>query len=497
MSRRRRFTVGGVIALVVAVIAPTWWFVTSGSSSVPLPPTVVITPAKTAVIVGEPLSVRVALSNPGTESTTVNVHPSIGFQGLSFSVAQGVGAFRPYVAPTVRAGGLQGLELSPVTLAPGQTIERDVVLFFNLFQQDFPFPAAGAFKLRATLFTTPGDAATGINSNTVDITASNATGTAATALDFLRTHSLGPLLTAAAVYELESRFKVAEMKSFVDTYPSTPYTPFVQEAFDATCAAFPPFCASFVATGTVVGRVVNATTSAGIDHVVVTLRPRATGSSPPCSDPTTVLSTSTDPTGAFEFDLAPVGAYDLTASVAGFTTGCRGNITMAAGATTTVNLSLSSSLGPGQLRLVLTWGPSPSDLNAHLWLPPVLPYHLWAGRPGDQFGCPFSKLERNDTDGFGPESVLIQQAFPGTFVYAVNRFAGAGTIVGSGATVEVYSVSGLVATFQPPATGTGDWWYVLTFSSSTGVTAVNTIQPLSPAPYPDTDSGCSGGGGFT
>ena len=493
MTRRRWLGAGGVVALAIAVSVPTWWFASTSSSSVPLPPAVTITPAKTAVVAGEPLPVKVEMSNPGAESTTVNVHPSVGFQGLAFSIAQGGAPFRPYAPPSVRAGGLTDLEVSPVTLAPGQKIERTVTLFFNLLAQDFPFPAAGAFSVKATLYTTPGNAATGVDSNTAAITVSAPAGASASAFASLRARELGPLLTAAAVYVLDARFKAADMKQFLADFPATPYTPFVQEAFDATCQAFPRFCTGIVPAGAVVGHVANALTGAAIDHAAVSLLRPASASSPICSDPAVVASTSTNPSGDFRLDNIPVGTYDVSVSVPGYATACQAGIVVAEGAATAVTFNASPTLGPGQLRIVLTWGANPADLDAHLWMPPGFPYHLYKGRPGSLFGCPFSQLEHDVATGFGPEVVTIGQAFPGTFVYAVNRSSGIGALAGSGAEVQVYSAAGLIATVRVPATGTGDWWYVFDFSSSSGVTAKNLLQPTSPAPYPDTDALCGGG----
>ena len=87
--------------------------------------------------------------------------------------------------------------------------------------------------------------------------------------------------------------------------------------------------------------------------------------------------------------------------------------------------------------------------------------------------------------------ITITGFSPGTYRYAVNLFAGTGTLAGSGAQVQVFDVNGLVDTQIAPTTGGSDvWWYVYDVTSS-GVTPVNMILPAaSVAPYADTGIGC-------
>ena len=172
-------------------------------------------------------------------------------------------------------------------------------------------------------------------------------------------------------------------------------------------------------------------------------------------------------------------------------------VTVEVGQVTSILANLSDPIAglqpllPGQLRFVLTWGSEPRDLDSHLWLPPSMPYHVYFSRKGSLTACPNASLDIDDTSSFGPEVITITGFSPGTYRYAVNLFAGTGTLAGSGAQVQVFDVNGLVDTQIAPTTGGSDvWWYVYDVTSS-GVTPVNMILPAaSVAPYADTGIGC-------
>lgn len=194
--------------------------------------------------------------------------------------------------------------------------------------------------------------------------------------------------------------------------------------------------------------------------------------------------------GSYSIPELPAGTYTLEARAAGFLRNTRENVQVTANETTTVNFSLSPLLISGELRLVLTWGQDPRDLDSHLWLPPETPYHIAYFRGGSEEACPFARLDIDDTSSFGPETITMAQRFAGTYLYAVHRFSGIGTLSGSGAQVQAFDSTGLLATFTAPATGAGDWWQVLTIDGTTGaITEINQIGD-DPAPYADTNAGC-------
>jgi hypothetical protein len=201
-----------------------------------------------------------------------------------------------------------------------------------------------------------------------------------------------------------------------------------------------------------------------------------------------LLATATsDAAGHYTMVELPAGAYTLEARAPGYLRSTREVIATTA-APTTANFSLSALLTAGELRIVLTWGAAPSDLDSHLWLPDDRRFHVYYGRRGLLDACPFAQLDQDDTNGFGPETITVAQRFPGRYVYAVRNFSGAPSLIASGAQVQLFDSSGLLTTITVPTVGFGGWWNVFSIDGNT-ITEVNALTE-DPSPYPDSIEGC-------
>lgn len=204
---------------------------------------------------------------------------------------------------------------------------------------------------------------------------------------------------------------------------------------------------------------------------------------------------TTGPDGTFTVgDLEP-GVYQVSAQAEGFQASAPLDVAVAAAQVTPVDVLLSPQLQPGALRIVLTWDDNPSDLDSHLWLPAAQPYHIFYSNVGSLAACPFAELDIDDTNGFGPETVTIGQAVPGSYRYAVRNFSGGETLSQSSAIVQVFDAAGLTASFEVPQNGTAaeTWWHVFDIDVASGqLTPANRLladdQPLV-APY-DTETSC-------
>jgi beta-lactam-binding protein with PASTA domain len=205
-----------------------------------------------------------------------------------------------------------------------------------------------------------------------------------------------------------------------------------------------------------------------------------------------LVTTTTDSGGTYQVPELPGGVFTVEVQAAGFLRTRQENVTVVAGQNTLVNFSLSPLLAQGELRLVLTWGQNPSDLDSHLWLPADVSYHVAYWRRGSLEECPFANLDTDDTSSYGPETITIRQRVrTGTYVYAVHHYSGIETLATSEAQVQVFDSSGLIAVFNVPTQGEGRWWDVCRIDGATGaITEVNQILPDPPEPYPDTDVGC-------
>lgn len=227
-------------------------------------------------------------------------------------------------------------------------------------------------------------------------------------------------------------------------------------------------------TGAINGTVVDAFDQSPIANATVQLLPGrdATGGSP-------VASATTGSSGQFSLANLAAGDYTLVISASGFIQ-VRRNATLGPGGTLTVTVAMSQQLGTGQTRIVLTWGSSPSDLDAYLTGPDGSggSFVVYYGTPGAQSTSPFATLDTDVTTGFGPETVTIWQQLSGTYCYSVHNFSGSPGISTSGATVEVFQGGSRVASYPVPQ-GTGLVWTVFRLDGS-GITPINRIDDQGP-----------------
>ena len=152
----------------------------------------------------------------------------------------------------------------------------------------------------------------------------------------------------------------------------------------------------------------------------------------------------------------------------------------------------------GDLRIVLTWGQNPSDLDSHLYTPVIggNTNRIWFLNKGSTNQSPFAALDVDDVTSFGPETITIFQAFAGTYYYMVDHWTGSSTISESGARVDVFDESGLIQSFTPPLNctqfGTDANWFVFSFDGASKVITPIQVLTFSESP-PAPGSGCTGG----
>jgi hypothetical protein len=192
---------------------------------------------------------------------------------------------------------------------------------------------------------------------------------------------------------------------------------------------------------------------------------------------------------------------EVTANIEGYVTTSQ-TIELTCGESNTIGFAMLSSTDVGTLRgdirINLTWGENPEDLDAHLTGPKIN-----ATSPDDRFHIYFSNrnncdaapcdttipawLDVDDVTGFGPENITIQKVndayTPGTYRFSMHHYAGSSTIPDSGAAVKVYVGDTLARTYKPVANGeavAGGWlWTVVEIAiDATGGVSFNEIGTL-------------------
>lgn len=126
------------------------------------------------------------------------------------------------------------------------------------------------------------------------------------------------------------------------------------------------------------------------------------------------------------------------------------------------------------MRVVLSWGKNPADLDSHLMFPGG---HIYFDRKEGRD----ANLDVDDTDSFGPETVTIaKKHFGDTYTYAVQDYSNKdqpyGTALSaSSAKVFVYVGSSLVRSYSVPVGKQGNIWTVFKLNPDGEFEDINTV----------------------
>jgi len=194
---------------------------------------------------------------------------------------------------------------------------------------------------------------------------------------------------------------------------------------------------------------------------------------------TVIAATKTANNGNYQINLAG-GNYTLEASKNKYATTYFSIVSIGNNTTDNQNASITPVINTGEIRIVLTWGIRPMDLDGHLVTPNIegRNHHIYFSpkTKGEQFSAPYAQLDVDDTSSYGPETITIYKSKPGIYHYYVHNYSGTPAIRYSDAKVEIYSDMGLVKTYQVPISGKGKYWKVFSYDGSTGlITTVDKI----------------------
>ena len=134
--------------------------------------------------------------------------------------------------------------------------------------------------------------------------------------------------------------------------------------------------------------------------------------------------------------------------------------------------SISPALAVDRIRVVLDWGRTPRDLDAHLVKEGD--YHI--SFQDMKVVKEQARLDRDDLDGEGPETITVLKLSPqGTYRYYVHDYTRSGAIGSSKASVKVYGPDGILDTFDIPDRAKGTIWEVFRIENG-GIVKVNTVR---------------------
>ncbi len=234
-----------------------------------------------------------------------------------------------------------------------------------------------------------------------------------------------------------------------------------------------PGCPNTETPGTVHGRVTNATSGLGVPDVDVVVGGEAT---------------VTDANGDYSVSgVVPGDAVPVTAAKEGFLPQAA-TVDVDAGATVVRNIVIVPIVDTDEFRFVLTWGADPRDLDSHMWIPtdPPTYYHVYFGDEGSLTESPYTQLDTDETQGYGPETITVLPEYSGDYTYAIYEWSGDGTLATSNAVVQIYAGNLLLHELPAPTTTCGEnwWWHVGILNAMTGVFTIDNTYHASPPMAP-------------
>lgn len=225
------------------------------------------------------------------------------------------------------------------------------------------------------------------------------------------------------------------------------------------------------------GRIINSQTGTGLAEATVAFIREETGSED--VDDAELLVT-TDATGNFLIEGGPTGEFIGIVESPDFFTRVVEDVVFTAGSNNMSPVTAVSKPEPGSLRIILSWGVTPYDLDSHFTGPNGSGgrFHMYFV---NQNPTPEVSLDVDDTYSYGPETTTITAFRSGSYRFSVYNYSNSSTTGGSGIAtspgqVEIYDSNGMVNSFTAPAfTGSGNTWRVFDLvSNGTSLT----VQPI-------------------
>lgn len=237
----------------------------------------------------------------------------------------------------------------------------------------------------------------------------------------------------------------------------------------------------FSSKGTLSGKAINANNGNSIDGVNIIIR---NGWNNP--NGTIATKTATNTTGEYSLPLNP-GYYTLTAQKNGFITSTK-SITVNSDGQEYTDFSMTPASLEDSYRIVLNWGKTPRDLDAHvagLTQSGQSIHVYYNNKSASDNRILVCDLDVDDTNSYGPETVTIKPQHLEPYYYYVYNFSNDDSITNSQAKVELFKGNKLTNTFHVPVNqGDGRYWNLFAIVNG-GIVINNTVSSERNISYAD------------
>lgn len=240
-------------------------------------------------------------------------------------------------------------------------------------------------------------------------------------------------------------------------------------------------------TGTASGTLTNAINGQGISDATIRIREDWNNTE---GDYFGDYETITDYDGNYTIEDVPNGYYTVEASQDGFVAGHSNIIVMDdTDAKDDFDFTITPELDENEIRIVLSWGYSPSDLDSHIigYTPSSDTFHVYySDKYYDYQGMEMLNLDVDDTSSYGPETITILRDIHDTYTYYVHDYSNGGrsssdALSYSDAVVRVFKGSSMIAEYYVPTGYTGTYWNVFQIDATGRITPINTISNTCPS----------------
>ncbi|PYI51489.1 S-layer homology domain-containing protein [Paenibacillus flagellatus] len=186
-----------------------------------------------------------------------------------------------------------------------------------------------------------------------------------------------------------------------------------------------------------------------------------------------VATVVTDAEGRYTVDLAP-GIYTGELVKEGFITTYLIGVSASNVRNTAEDATAIRVAAANEIRIVLSWGERPRDLDSHLVGPTPTGgvFHTWYSDKVYTVGSVvYDDLDHDDTTSYGPETTTIRHTVDGLYRFYVHNYSGETNMRDSGAHIEVYegSTTTPAKTYDiPTGTGTERYWTAFEMTIANG-----------------------------
>jgi len=234
-------------------------------------------------------------------------------------------------------------------------------------------------------------------------------------------------------------------------------------------------------TGIASGTISNAIDGTGMDDVSIKVREEWNSTE---GDYFGDFETSTNKDGEYTIDGIPDGYYTVEASQGGFVSDHTNIIVTEGNTDANFDFTITPELNENEIRIVLTWGKKPYDLDAYLVgtdFSGKIINVCFDDKRYKEDGIVRVNLDVDDKNSYGPETITILKDIVGTYTYYVhnfsNRFATESNALSlSDARVRVYKGSSMITEYYVPSDKVGVYWTVFQIDEAGTITSINSVS---------------------